>query len=243
MVLQISGRKRWRLYDFPKHYPLLTETFDTIDYTPGEPSHEIILTPGDMLYVPRGLAHDARSSEDSKSVHITVGLFPPMWRDLFETRMLQLKEDVRFRRAPMGHLLPESAVEFRSQLETLLREAFGKADMEKLLEATLRQHFSRQSRITDGWLTRCLKKSSVSFTTQVRVRDNVIYQVEEDSKSVCVYFYDKRLLLPIAVGPAVHRLLSGETSTIGSLQANLAPNSSLLLAERFLDAGLVTIVD
>jgi hypothetical protein len=39
------------------------------------------LLPGDLLFIPRGWVHDAES-EDEASLHITLGLHPPMGHDL-----------------------------------------------------------------------------------------------------------------------------------------------------------------
>jgi len=243
LVIQIAGHKRWRLYDFPKRYPLLSDTFDTVKYSAPEPAHEITLNPGDMLYVPRGLAHDAVSTRDSKSVHITVGLFPPMWADIFETGLRQLKDDVRFRRAPVAFFLPEKAAQFAEQYSEKWEDALRRSELDGLLSATLRKHLNRQSRVTDGWFLRSAENPLLQPSTKVRTREDIVWQVEAGEKSVAVYFYDKRLVLPLAVEPAVHRLLSGELLPINQLQSNLDSESGIILVRRFLEAGLVEISD
>lgn len=242
IVLQIAGCKRWRLYDFPMRYPLLSDTFDTIHYSPPTPSHDITLGPGDMLYVPRGMAHDATSTQDSKSVHITVGLFPPMWTDLFETKLLQLRGDVRFRRAPANFFLTDRTDTFAADCEKMCHEAFGEADINEILATTLRRHLTRQSRMTEGWLGNTSAGLSLHPSTVLQARKNLVWQIEHAAKSVAVYFYDKRLVLPSTVRQAVDRLLSGDRFAIGQLQANLDTASSVVISRTFLEAGLIEIV-
>jgi hypothetical protein len=165
-----------------------------------------------------------------------------MWRDIFETRLLQLKQDVRFRRAPADFFLPERAADFPDKCEYMCKEAFAGTNANDLLTATLRQHLARQSRMTDGWLVKTLDKAPLKASTALRARQNILWQIEQDEKSVIIYFYDRRLVLPLAVRPAVDRLLSGETSQVSDLQANLDSNSSIFLGTKLLEAGLVEIV-
>ncbi len=82
MVLQISGSKRWSLYGKTHQLPLLSEKFNIRLHTPGPVEEEITLHPGDVLYVPRGRYHSA-SAQEGHSLHITIGLFPPSWLDLY----------------------------------------------------------------------------------------------------------------------------------------------------------------
>lgn len=242
VILQIAGQKRWRLYDTPIKYPLLSNTFDQIAYSVPPAAHDIVLGAGDMLYVPRGMAHDATATNDSKSVHITVGLFPPMWRDLFETRLLQLKHDVRYRRAPVDFFLPEKRIEFLTQCEKMCDIAFGNDTPHVLVAETLRHHLAKQSRLTDHWLIKSFNKPPLNHSTVVRSCQSVAWQIEELATTVVVYFYNKRLVLPQKVKIAVFRLLSGDAVKIGELQHNLDSSSSIMLGKRFLDAGLVEII-
>jgi len=93
-VVQLRGRKRWRLYGPALECPTLHEaTF------PPPPEllrrgadHAVTLAPGDVLYVPRGVYHAATACEDAgaDSAHVTVGvdLDPALtWRGLFHAAL------------------------------------------------------------------------------------------------------------------------------------------------------------
>ncbi|MBL4539134.1 MAG: hypothetical protein JKP96_10730, partial [Oceanicaulis sp.] len=74
LVLQVEGRKRWRLYDAPVGTPYRGERFTPGRFAQTEPREELVLEPGDVLYVPRGLMHDAvNEGDDQASLHITTG--------------------------------------------------------------------------------------------------------------------------------------------------------------------------
>ena len=81
-VLQIEGEKTWRLYDQAIEAPYRGERFEPGKHPVGEPSHSFVLKAGDCAYVPRGLMHDASTSGDSASLHITCGLLARTWADL-----------------------------------------------------------------------------------------------------------------------------------------------------------------
>jgi ribosomal protein L16 Arg81 hydroxylase len=71
LVLQVEGRKRWRV-----HAPTVPHP---VTYHPSEPRPaagpylERVLTRGDVLYIPRGHWHDA-VADTEPSVHLTVGI-------------------------------------------------------------------------------------------------------------------------------------------------------------------------
>jgi len=110
LILQIEGRKRWRIWRSDAAPPLDSLpalTFETSkrirnDYrgTPfggrGVPDREIEgktewnldLGPGEMIYVPRGWAHEVWT-EDSHSAHLTFGFHLVSWVDLLMTVVAQ----------------------------------------------------------------------------------------------------------------------------------------------------------
>jgi hypothetical protein len=80
IIIQLQGRKRWQLFE----RAALSGSEYTMDgFTQVDPSQERTLSPGDMLYIPAGFVHAAKS-EESMSAHLTVGFNPPTWRDLLD---------------------------------------------------------------------------------------------------------------------------------------------------------------
>lgn len=81
-VLQVEGEKRWRLYGTPVTTPYRGEGFERGKYDLGEVTGEFVLKAGDCAYVPRGLVHDASTSGDGPSLHITCGLIVKTWAEV-----------------------------------------------------------------------------------------------------------------------------------------------------------------
>jgi len=76
-VLQLIGRKHWRVYAPTFEQPLAHQksTHHKAD-CPKEPVLDTILEAGDLLYIPRGWWHDALPMEGQPTFHIAVGTFP-----------------------------------------------------------------------------------------------------------------------------------------------------------------------
>jgi len=103
-VMQISGAKAWRLYGAPVETPFRGERFELGQHEAGEVTQELTLNPGDCLYLPRGLMHDAENVGDEPSLHVTVGLITKTWADLLLESISELAlESPEFRRSlPAG---------------------------------------------------------------------------------------------------------------------------------------------
>ena len=75
LVVQVHGKKTWRLWDATVTNPIEQSRYAKHDIT-GPASEELELSSGDVLYIPRGEPHAASVSPVSGdgSVHLTIGL-------------------------------------------------------------------------------------------------------------------------------------------------------------------------
>ena len=115
-ILQVAGRKRWRIYGMTKFHPL---TGDLLVQKPsGEPLWEETLEDGDFLYIPRGHWHVAMPLAEP-TLHLTVGIHNRTGIDLLRWLTERLKESETFRRD-----LPRfaSCEERRAHAEELFEE-------------------------------------------------------------------------------------------------------------------------
>jgi bifunctional lysine-specific demethylase and histidyl-hydroxylase NO66 len=72
-LLQLEGEKMWYLYDPPEDVDYLSR-HSSEDYVPEQfprPKHEILLKAGDVLYMPRGMVHQGKTTPSTHSLHIT----------------------------------------------------------------------------------------------------------------------------------------------------------------------------
>ncbi len=78
-AIQLIGRKRWIIHAPSFADPLFMQQSKDLeqDYPcPTEPYLDLILEPGDMLYLPRGWWHNPLPFEE-ETFHLSIGTFPP----------------------------------------------------------------------------------------------------------------------------------------------------------------------
>ncbi|XP_013044212.3 ribosomal oxygenase 1 [Anser cygnoides] len=112
-VLQLEGKKHWRVYS-PRTDTEVLPQFSSANLTQaelGKPVLEVVLEAGDLLYFPRGFIHQGDCLPDAHSLHITVSSYQRnSWGDLLEKLLpaalqMALEEDVEYRQGlPMGYL-------------------------------------------------------------------------------------------------------------------------------------------
>ena len=114
-VLQVAGRKRWRLHDPVHRDPLPDQPWqdhaDAVRERAAEsPLVDEILAPGDALYLPRGTIHSAAALGET-SIHLTVGIHPVTRYDLVREILHRVRDDEELRRSlPIGVDLGDPAL-------------------------------------------------------------------------------------------------------------------------------------
>ncbi|PAM98051.1 hypothetical protein CJI59_30905 [Streptomyces sp. Alain-F2R5] len=73
IIVQLDGAKRWRIYGTTRPFPLYRDIEDPGE-APTEPVADLVLRPGDVLYVPRGVWHAVSADQGTRSLHVTCGL-------------------------------------------------------------------------------------------------------------------------------------------------------------------------
>jgi ribosomal protein L16 Arg81 hydroxylase len=94
-IIQLSGRKRWRLHGVTRRSPLQRDV-ELPDRPEGEPYEDFLLEDGDVLYLPRGHWHDV-SAVGEESLHLTIGFNAATGVDLVAWLADQLRADELFR--------------------------------------------------------------------------------------------------------------------------------------------------
>ncbi|KAK7083514.1 hypothetical protein SK128_014647, partial [Halocaridina rubra] len=76
-ILQLEGKKRWRVYEPRNDEEVLPESSSpNLDQESiGDPILDTILEPGDLLYFPRGYIHQGHAVENEHSLHVTISTY------------------------------------------------------------------------------------------------------------------------------------------------------------------------
>ena len=138
MVLQLAGRKRWRVWRPTRLHPLQNDSEPPAPPTAG-PAWEGVLNDGDVLYIPRGWWHDAFPLNEP-SLHLTVSLTPPTALDYLGWVMSRLRDQADLRAS-----LPSAGDAWQSEMaariSTLVAETLRAApltEFQRQWEANIR---------------------------------------------------------------------------------------------------------
>jgi ribosomal protein L16 Arg81 hydroxylase len=137
LVMQLHGTKRWFLHGCPFDNPLRLPEFVLDEPPPIE--EEIVLAPGDLLYLPRGEVHHARM-EGGASMHLTISISPPRLGEVLGWLASRAEREGQGRRDILPFSLPDAA-ELRAALHRLV-DALDMADFLAAQDASreIREH-------------------------------------------------------------------------------------------------------
>lgn len=223
-VLQVAGRKRWRIYAPVLELPLATQRWSPALGEPGAPVEELTLHPGDTLYVPRGWPHEAIAQEDA-SLHLTIGLHPPTRLDALRAALDECAaEDVAFRRGiGDGELPPE-----------LLERLARRLTPEAVARRARRRFVDSRRPILDGQLTQI--GAAVAADDLVERRPTVIAELD----GATLRFEGKQVAFPDAARATVAALASaGGPVRARDLPGGLDEASRLVVVRRLIREGFL----
>lgn len=240
-VLQLEGRKSWRLYGPTRTLPLVGERFNVPRERPG-PVREIHLSPGDLLYVPRGHVHEAFTAEEA-SMHLTVGVNVYRWADLLHEALASLaREDERFRESlPLGLFSgdpPPAAVTDRCRelLGVLLREA----RVEEAVRHLGDQFFGQMPALPGDRFADVPKEEAIDLDTVLEKSPGTVCRVVEEGAWVTIEFPGGRVGGPLKVASALRFVAKAVRFRVGELPDNLGSEAKLVLARRLVRERLLT---
>ncbi len=100
-AMHVAGEKLWRLYETRTETPIAHNLFKSYgqewhDSNRGAVAEEVLMRPGDLLYIPRGLYHDALATSDG-TLHVSFGLTYVIGLDVMAMLSNLAVEDPAFR--------------------------------------------------------------------------------------------------------------------------------------------------
>ena len=240
-VLQISGTKRWFIYDTKVKLPLRGQRFKR-GISPGELAGEFELGPGSAVYLPRGLMHAARSTSEP-SLHVTLGLTAFTWAEfMVESVSAAALEDESLRRT-----LPRD----------FAREGFPADERERLfgeMLASVRSRFDPDvvwRRFTDEVLASDVPLFTDLFRqrlggepltpgSRLRRRVGLLTEAATEGETCLLRFSGRELRLPARVWPALQFAVTADGEfAVRDLPDCLDAEGKLTLARRLVKEGIL----
>jgi Cupin superfamily protein len=240
-VLQVSGSKQWRSYKPQIVLPLEGQEYKQPDGGPGPPTAEFILRAGDLWYCPRGIPHDANSTNEP-SLHITFGALVRTWAEVMIEAMADLSlVDPMFRRSlPPGYIADGI---LSSSLEHTFRELAGRffqmGRLGPVLEGIAEDFVTTRPAYVPGQREQTLAIESLTLDSRLQARPDLIYRCRHDERTVRLHYRNIEICFPRWVFPALRYALEHAEYRVRDLPADLDDAGKLVLVRRLIREGLV----
>ncbi|MBK8977408.1 MAG: hypothetical protein IPM29_15965 [Planctomycetes bacterium] len=243
LVLQIAGRKQWHLHEAAVPLSAYFQEYRLAEPPPAH-SHvdSFVLAPGDLLYMPRGLVHEARAVDGEPSLHITISLAVHTWCEYLETLVESAAaRDERFAAELPAELLDAAAalpVEHAECYAALLSELLDGPLALAALDDLQRGFAVSRRAARRGTLADLDALAMAEAEARLAARPGVPHVLAGDRETVEVVAPERTLRWPASHREALRCALSGEVFPAGALPG-LAPRASVELARSLIAAGLV----
>jgi Cupin superfamily protein len=250
-ILQISGTKRWRLWPSDTGLPLVEDKFRF--YPAGHPAvadaciiDEFELKSGDTLFVPRGMIHQAITT-DSHSLHITVGINPHRRWDavqiMVENALRELAREPEARRAlsPNCRLGDHAAQAVDRRRAAKLIDLLAREVEVQRNEAISALDFGIISSRNPARPGQLVERAHVDPSTVVRRRAGLLSRMSMQGERWKLEFQSKSLNLGPSLGSLVDAIEAMNTFCATDLPGTLPIVEKCAFVERLLQEGYLEI--
>lgn len=247
-VLQVDGRKHWRI-----HPPVLPDPLERQPWggradevsavAEGRPVLDVVLEPGDALYLPRGWLHSAQAQESS-SLHLTVGIRALTRYALVEELLALAAEDPRLRAGlPFGVDVadPDAIEPELTETVEALRDWLLRVDPAAVAARLCGRAWPAARPAPIRPLAQATAVAALDPDSRVAVRAGLRWRLAPTGDGrISLRLFDRTITLPGTCETALRAVLTGEVTRVGDLPGLDDDADRLVLARRLLKEAVLT---
>ena len=231
-VLQVAGRKRWRLYEPVLELPLKEQRWSAGLGDPGPAIDDFTLEAGDTLYVQRGWPHEAETS-DEEALHLTIGLHPPTRMDALKAALESCAGDLEFRR----NVRPDGSLP-----DHMIERLAGRLAPDEVARRARRRFVASRRPILHDQMSQIRAAAKLTADSLLERRATVLFELEPGGDATTLVFEGKELRFPAKAAAAVEAVAAeaGQFSAAG-LPGPLDEQGRLVLVRRLVREGFLRV--
>ena len=187
-IIQLVGTKKWSVYEQEIEDPLPNQ-IDYIDKNKSRaPILETILEEGDILYIPRGFIHEAKTGIQA-SLHITMGIRPKKPVDLLSAAIDVIAENhSELRRNIVIYGESDRKKTIETSLKTISNEV-KRPFIQKRIKQRINEIFVTQLRpIAGGHILNLLQSQNINEKTIFIMREESPCSMSEEGDKILLTF-------------------------------------------------------
>jgi len=243
VVLQVSGNKRFDFYKGGAVLPFNNSTFDPDTSEVGEQYDSINLEPGDSLYIPRGIVHNAVADESESSLHITLGIYANTVADLLiESIMAAAEQDPELRSSVPKSCYKNGVVtnQDRERFAALITAATTTENILTALSNILDTNTLALPSARSGLLS-SHRNSELTVASTISLQSDNLSSWELNTGLMKLRVPGQLIELDEHYRGALELLLSGKALQVGELPG-LEENEALAFSQQLADLEIVAIL-
>jgi ribosomal protein L16 Arg81 hydroxylase len=234
--MQIKGPKTWQIYDSGEELPTSNKAFKNKP----ELVSKFDIQAGDLLYMPRGIVHEAFSTNIS-TIHVNFSCKPRYGFHLLQDiAKLAEKEDIFFRHTiPMGLKSDADKKEYELTFKRKLHELIDSISPQQLIDRQYEDFVTNQLYNFGGSLLNLLKLEGLSLETTVSRRKGFTYLLKTVGKDSFIIFCGRKLSVPNFIEKDT--LLQDKPFKVKDIKGLVTNNGKLTLVREFIEGGFLQI--
>ncbi|WP_151638568.1 JmjC domain-containing protein [Noviherbaspirillum aerium] len=244
-VMQLAGAKTWRVYEGGPLLPMEDQPYHCPD-TAGLAFVELMLRPGDVLYLPRGYIHDA-CTEDSQSLHLTLSVSAVRRATLLKLliKRLAARDECLRRSMPFSCL---RGLAGNADLDDVMQIAgvfdrVGAADIQQALSDAQDRLLQVSSRLPGNQLRWASPKPSVTIESQVKIADDQLCMLSMVGGSYTLKFIGGQVPLSEDLLDTAGFIIEHRNFRVGDIDGGLSDAVNIAFVQFLSDAGLLVLTD
>lgn len=263
-VLQIAGRKRWRVYRpleplaLAHPPPLATERAEDVEFRRGaadkrrvgversecgDPLVEVLLEAGDLLYVPRAFVHEA-ACESEPSLHASIGVHALTWTDAISVALgRRANADERLRASlPVGFARDESEGRGDEEMFRRLLADFARdtRTADALAEIATNAAWDQQA-LCDGALFDSRARIEIDEATIVERRPGLNLKLVRESQTVVLQAGHAAFAAPAPFAAALEFVARTPRFRVSEIAGSLSDAGKIALARKLIGEGFLRV--
>ncbi|HET7085956.1 MAG TPA: cupin domain-containing protein [Rhizomicrobium sp.] len=241
IVLQLQGRKHWKVYHPTRLHPLKND-LEPPPPPSGAPAWDGILNDGDVLYIPRGWWHEAFPLNEP-SLHLTVSLTPPTTLDYLGWVMSRLRAHAELRASLPAHDAAAQGAA-ASAVSSLVSDALRQAPLSDFLrewDANIRP--SPHIRLPQAAYEQF---SAINQNSRIRLASLHRLSFSAQGADFAFIAAGRMWTVPKALQPALAQLQNNREIAVAELAAALPPSAKADLLKSLgvlAQAGVVLVAN
>jgi ribosomal protein L16 Arg81 hydroxylase len=242
-VLQLHGTKKWKVFRPDVEHPSDGQSVHCAVQPSAELLHEVTLSPGDLLYLPRGYGHVAHTT-DELSVHLSVSLLPTIWADVFRSMVDTLHHDPRFREAVP--LQPNGPAELSESLEMRFNELMQTfvegSDLEDTIDEMGVQFVATRLPATAGQLRSLIEPGTINIQSVVRRPQEIVWRVDSDGENAQLHFHGKSVSAPWNAISTLRWIAESDEFNVRDIPGDINDDIRCELSQHLVNEGFLFLV-